>query len=159
MNNQVAAAPSPSLPKINFTTSIPDSQRGRGKVGGGENVYQKIMIDMPAPSLQKDPKGKPIKDAQMQYAWFFVPAEVPDTITDPAERDKAAKDGCGKLVNRFTSISRRIRKANNETHDFTFRKSRDPEVADDKGEWGIVVYRIQPGTDKGGPQKAAAPAA
>lgn len=143
-----------ALPKLGFTSTIPDSQRGKGRTGG-ENIYQKFMTDMPAPA--KDPKNK-AKDAPLQYSWFFVPSEVAATITDPAEREKAAKDGTKKLVNRFTSVSRRIRKAHADTHDFTFRKARDPEVADDKGDWGIIVYRIQPGTDKGGPPAKAASA-
>ena len=75
------------LPKIRYTTQIPDSARGRGRPGGSENPYQKLMIDMPAPAAGKG-KGAPI-----QFASFFVPCEVPDTITDPAEREKAAKDG------------------------------------------------------------------
>ena len=126
------------LPKIKFVSQIPDSARGRGRVGGGENVYQKLMIDMPAPAPGKG-KGAPV-----QYASFFVPTEVPDTITDPDERTKAAKDSTGKLVNRFTSVSRRIRKAHGATHDYTFRKTQDPET----GEWGVMVYRIEPGAPK-----------
>lgn len=144
------------LPTLSYTTTIPDSGRGRGKAGG-ENVYQKFMTDMPAPAPAKDGKGKPIKDAPLQFSQFFVPAEVPATITDATERDKAAKDNTKKLVNRFTSISRRIRKTNSATHDYTFRKARDPNAAaGTEGDWGIIVYRIEPGTDKGGPPKKAA---
>ena len=141
------------LPKITFVTAIPDSGRGRGRQGG-ENIYQKLMLEMPAPA-----KGKG-KDAPMQFASFFVAAEVPATVTDPAERDKAAKDMCSKLVNRFTSVGRRIRK-DNADYDFTFRKMRDPvteATAPNTGAWGITVYRIQPGTDKGGPARKAAAA-
>ena len=75
------------LPKIKFVSQIPDSARGRGRVGGGENVYQKLMIDMPAPAPGKG-KGAPV-----QYASFFVPTEVPDTITDPDERVAAYSQG------------------------------------------------------------------
>lgn len=146
--SNVQTAAGIQLPKINFTSHIPDSARGKGK--SGENVYQKFMVDMPAPTPGKG------KGAPMQFAWFFVPADVPDTITDPAERDKAAKDFCTKLINRFTSVARRIRKDHGETHDFTFRKARDPEAEDGTGQWGIVVYRIQPGTEKGGPVRKAA---
>jgi hypothetical protein len=141
------------LPKITFVTSIPDSGRGRGRQSG-ENIYQKLMLEMPPPA-----KGKG-KDAALQYASFFVPAEVPATVTDPAERDKAAKDMCSKLVNRFTSVSRRIRK-DHPDFDFTFRKMRDPMVeatAVGTGAWGITVYRIPPGMDKGGPVRKAAAA-
>ncbi len=148
-----------SLPAINYTTSIPDSGRGKGRAGG-ENVYQKYMQDMPAPGPALDSKGKPVKGSPTQFAWFFVPAEVPETVTDPAERDKAAKDGCRKLVNRFTSVSRRIRKANSETHDYTFRQARDPNAPEGtQGNWGIIVYRIEPGSDKGGPPKKGQAAA
>jgi hypothetical protein len=107
---------------------------------------------MPAPAPGKG------KGAPMQFAWFFVPADKPaDTITDPAEREKAIKANANKLVNRFTSLSRRIRKDNSATHDYTFRKMRDP-ANPESGDFGIVVYRIQPGTDKGGPPKPGAAA-
>src|SRR5215467_676861 len=132
-----------SLPTIKFVTAVPEGGRGRSRAGEG-SAYQKFMKDMPAPVAAKGKNGQP------QIASFFVPAEVPATITDPAERDKAGKDNCQKLVNRFTSIARRIRKDNADTHDFTFRKSRDPSVTDGTGAWGIIVYRVQPGTDKGG---------
>jgi hypothetical protein len=132
------------LPKIRLTSVIPDSGKGKGRVGG-ENIYQKLMIEMPAPAQARDSKNKVIKDSPLQFASFFVSSEVPATITDPAEREKAAKDGCAKLINRFTSMSRRIRKDKGETHDYTFRKARDPDVADEKGQWGIIVYRIEPG--------------
>lgn len=138
------------LPTINYTTQIPDSAKVGGRIGG-ENVFQRFMLDMPAP---QPAKGK----NPAQYAWFFVPAEVADTITDEGERDKAAKTNTQKLVNKFTSIARRIRKANSETHDYTFRKVRDPNVADDKGTWGLVVYRIIPGMPKPGPGSKAAAA-
>jgi hypothetical protein len=137
-----------ALPQIKFVSSIPDSARGKGRPGGGENPYQALMISMPAPAPGKG------KNAPMQFASFFVATEVPETITDPAEREKAAKDGCAKLVNRFTSVARRVRK-NHPDHDFTFRKSRDPEAEDGTGAWGIVVYRIEPGTTKGGPPRKA----
>lgn len=133
------------LPKIRYTTAIPDSARGRGRPGQGENPYQKLMIDMPAPAPGKG------KGAPMQFASFFVATEVSDTITDPDERAKAAKDGTAKLVNRFTSVSRRIRKNLGATHDYTFRKAQDP---DGSGAWGVVVYRIVPGAVKG-PAKAS----
>ena len=123
------------LPKIIFTTSIPETLRGKGK-GGAENPYKRFMIDMPAPAAGKG------KNAPMQYAQFFVPSAVPDTITDPAEREKAAKDGTAKLINRFTSIGRHIKKSSPE-HEFTFRKARDPNDPTN-GQWGILVYRIQP---------------
>lgn len=141
-----------TLPKISFTTSIPDSGRGKGKANAETGLYQKLMTDMPAPA-----KGKG-KDAEMQFSQFFVPSVVADTITDATERDKAASDNAKKLVNRFTAISRRIRKDNGATHDYTFRKARDPNAEKGvEGSWGIIVYRIQPGTDKGGPpaRKAA----
>lgn len=144
-----------SSPKIRFTTQIPESARGRGRPAGAENVIQNAMVNMPAPSPGKDPKGRPIKDAPIQYASFWVPAEVSDTITDPAEREKAAKDACAKLVNRFTSMSRRVRKGHGEDYDFTFRKSRDPDMPEN-GTWGVTVYRIEPGSIKRGPQRKAA---
>jgi len=137
-----------SLPTVKFTTTIPDAARGKGRAGG-ESVFQKLMFDMPGPAPGKG------KNAPTQFAWFFVPAEVPDTITAPEEREKAAKDQCSKLINRFTSIGRRIRKANPETHDYTFRKARDPEAGDGTGDWGVVVYRIAPGSEKGIIRKAA----
>lgn len=126
-----------TLPKLIYTTSIPETLRGRGK-GGAENPYKKFMLEMPAPA-----KGKG-KDAPVSYAQFFVPSTVPDTVTDPAERDKAAKDGCAKLINRFTSIGRHIKKSS-PTHEFTYRKARDPSDPE-HGQWGILVYRIVPRT-------------
>lgn len=157
-NVQSAEGITAALPQIRYTTQIPDSARGKGRPGAGTNIYQQLMIEMPAPAPPKDAKGRPIKDAPVQFASFFVPAEVPATITDPAEREKAAKDQCAKLVNRFTSVSRRVRKNHGETHDFTFRKSRDPDATDGAGAWGIIVYRIEPGTVKAGPPKKAATA-
>lgn len=132
-----------TLPTLQTTTALPEIARVGGR-SAGTNVYQQFMMDMPAPANGKG------KGAPMQYAWFFVPSEVPDTITDEAEREKAAKANTSKLVNRFTSLSRRIRKNNSETHDFTFRKMKN-----DEGQWGLAVYRVPPGMDKGGPQKAA----
>jgi hypothetical protein len=137
------------LPTIRTTTVVPDKGRGRGRQGEA-SIYQQLMVNMPAPAPGKG------KNASPQYSYFFVPAEVPPTITDPAERDKAAKDGCAKLVNRFTQMSRRIRKTNGETHDYTFRKARDPDgPADDTAEWGVVVYRIEPGQAKSLIRRAA----
>ena len=138
------------LPTIAYTTAIPDSAKAGGK-RGQPSPYLQFMRDMPAPALNG--KGK---DAKMQYAWFFVPADEPaDTITDPDERTKAIKANANKLVNRFTSLARRIRKDSAATHDFTFRKMNDPNVTDGSGPWGLVVYRIPPGTDKGGPPAKA----
>lgn len=143
------SVPAVTLPPVLFTSTIPESVRAGGR-GAGENPFQQFMVDMPAPAM----KGKG-KDAQMQFAHFFVPADpVSDTITDPKEREKAEKAGTSKLVSRFTSISRRIRKTRSDTHDYTFRKARDPSNPTN-GKWGIIVYRIAPGTDKGGPRKAA----
>jgi hypothetical protein len=155
-NIQSNGGVSAALPQIRYVSQIPDSARGKGRVGGGENVYQKVMIDMPAPAAPKDAKGRPIKDAPVQFASFFVPCEIPATITDPAEREKAAKDQCAKLANRFTSMSRRIRKNHGDGYDFTFRKARDPDATDGAGAWGIVVYRIEPGTVKAGPPRKVA---
>lgn len=129
------------LPKIQYTTAIPDSARGGGRVAGaGENLYKKLMTEMPAPA-----KSGKAKDAPMQFAWFFVAADKPaDTITDPKEREKEIKANQQKLVNRFTSIGRRIRKEHADTHDFTYRKMTDPAAPDGTGEPGLVVYRIEP---------------
>jgi hypothetical protein len=135
------------MPEIQFTNKIPDSTRAGGR-HGGTNAYQQFMIDMPAPARGRG------KNAETEYAWFFVPAEISDTISDEDERAKAQKANTQKLVNRFTSVSRRIRKHHGETHDYTFRKARDPNGGED-GAWGIVVYRIEPGLSKGGPGSAS----
>lgn len=137
------------VPQIKYTTAIPDKGRGKGRTGS-ESIYRQIMVDMPAPAPGKG------KGAAVQYAWFFVAAEVPPTITDPAEREAAAKDEASKLVNKFTQVSRRIRKTQGATHDYTFRKVRDPEAPEGTGDWGLVVYRIEPGAAKAGPQRKAA---
>jgi hypothetical protein len=119
-------------PEIKTTTTVPEPAT-RGGRHGGENPYQKFMMDMPEPT--KATKNKP-----SEISWFFVPAEISETVTDPDERVKAQKTNTQKLVNRFTSIARRIRKKNGDTHDFAFRKQLNEET----GEWGIVVYRIEP---------------
>lgn len=118
-------------PEIKITNTVPEPAT-RGGRHGGENPYQAFMFGMPAPT--KATKNKPA-----EISWFFVPAEVSDTITDADERTKAQKANTQKLVNRFTSIARRIRKKNGETHDYQFRK-----LLSDDGQWGIVVYRVEP---------------
>jgi hypothetical protein len=119
------------LPTIQFATELPPPAKAGGRSPGG-NPFQKLMFDMPEPAADK--KGN------KKYAWFWVASEVPDTISDPAERAKEAKVNTQKLVNKFTSLSRRIRKHNSETHNYTMRKQQN-----EAGDWGLVVYRIPPG--------------
>jgi len=138
----------PEMPEIQFTTTLPQSKRGGGRLSS-TNEYQQHMMNMPAPSRGKG------RNAETEYAWFFVPAEVSETITDEAEREKAQRDNAQKLVNRFTSVGRRIRKNHGETHNYTFRKLRDPSNRDPNGDsygdWGIVVFRVEADYPKGGP--------
>ena len=124
-----------TLPSISYATTIPDSARAGGR-SSEPSPWMAFMKDMPAPAPGKG------KNAPVQFSWFFVPADVPETITDPAEREKAAKANTSKLINRYTSIARRLRKAHPDTHDFTFRKVRDPNAADGTGDWGVQVFRI-----------------
>jgi len=79
--------------------------------------------------------------ANGQVAEFFVAVSVPDSITDPAERDKALKDEARKASNRLSGIARRVAKADASLN-FALRT----KVQDDK--MGIVVYRIAPAPAK-----------
>jgi len=98
------------------------------RAGAATSPVADTMKTMPAP-------------ANGQVAEFFVAVSVPDTITDPAERDKALKDEARKASNRLSGIARRVAKADASLN-FALRT----KVQDDK--MGIVVYRIAPAPAK-----------
>lgn len=45
-------------------------------------------------------------------ARFFPAPAVPDTVTDPAAREKAGKEAARKLANRLSSVIRSVKKRN-----------------------------------------------
>ena len=99
-------------------------------VGGASSPYTPVMKSMPAPQGDK-------------VAQFFVKAEVPTTITDATEREKAAKDEARKISNRISGIARRLTK-DDASLNFALRTQKDAQ-----GNLGVRVYRVA----------AAAPAA
>jgi hypothetical protein len=70
-------------------------------------------------------------------AEFFVPVSIPDSITDPAERDKALKEEARKTSNRLSGIARRVAGADPSAN-FALRTKTEGD------KMGIVVYRIAP---------------
>jgi hypothetical protein len=132
----------PSYVKIEYTTRVPDSARAGGRTGQ-PSPWLQFLKDMPAPSPVKPAKKNPDGSPVMNIAWFFIPADQPADTVQGEEREKAVKANANKLVNRFTSIARRIRKTNGDTHNYTFRKVRDPNAEEGQGEWGLQVFRIE----------------
>lgn len=121
-----------ALPEIEYQTAIPEAARAGGRQAG-ENPYLKYMQGMPLPTMTTPKKGQP---AVKQYASFFMVADpVSETITDEAEKAKAAKANVDKLINRFTSLARRINKID-PTANFIFRKA-----TNEAGAAGIRVFR------------------
>lgn len=67
---------------------------------------------------------------------FLEQVEVPESITDAAEREKAFKDMARKLTNKIGGTIRRHRKSN-PLHNFALRT-----VNDDKLGRGVRVWRV-----------------
>jgi len=106
---------------ISFGEAPPEVVR---RVGAATSPVAEAMKAMPAPQ-----NGK--------IAQFFVPVSVPDTITDPTEREKALKEEARKTSNRLSGIARRIAKGDDSVN-FALRTKKEGD------EIGIRVYRIAP---------------
>jgi hypothetical protein len=102
----------------------PAPKRG---ITGEESAVTKLIKSMPAPS----PDGT-------QIASFFVPcteAEIPATITDPKEREKALSDIVRKKMNQLSGTTRRVTKGD-ATKAFAVRATTENGVR------GVGVWRI-----------------
>jgi hypothetical protein len=95
------------------------------------------MKSMPAP-------------ANGQIAEFFVAVSIPDSITDPTEREKALKEEARKTSNRLSGIARRVAGADPSAN-FALRTR---NAGQEGG--GIVVYRIAPADKSEAKTKAKA---
>lgn len=131
-----------AAPKIEFVHSVPETTRVGGGKGG--SIFTDIMRDMPAPA-----KSGKAKDAPMNIASFFIPATVPDTITEAKEREKEAKADVRRISNRMSGVARRITKQE-PTRRYAMRTVKENDV------WGLRVYRLEDG-EAPAPAPAAAP--
>lgn len=126
-------APAPAVPKLPFKIEVGVALPERVRIGnkdGAPSPYVEFMKSMPAPVTAAD--------GTVTYASFFIPAdEAPATVTDPAEREKVAKDNARKTTNNLGAISRRIRKGD-PAYNFSSR-----EVTEN-GRRGVRVFRVAP---------------
>ena len=76
---------------------------------------------------------------------FLEAVTVPDTITDPDERDKEFKALARRLTNKLGGTIRRYRKiAGNELHNFALRTVNDPgDEAEGHLGVGVRVWRVE----------------
>ena len=115
---------------VDFGDAPPPIQR---LAGGASSPYTPVLKAMPAPQ-----DGK--------VAQFFIKADVPASITDAKERERALKDEARKISNRVSGISRRLmeeKDANGVLYNFALRTQTDKD-----GNIGVRVYRIAPATPK-----------
>lgn len=116
----------PAPPAFTFDTDF-DLPAGRtfGATGGGDSELAKKLIDVPAPN------------AEGKMASFLEAVSVPDTITDPKERDAAFKADCRKVTNRIGGAIRRLRaKDAYKPRNYAIRT-----VGDEKLGFGVRVWR------------------
>lgn len=106
--------------------------------GGDTSPYTQAMKDMPLPNA-----GEPIPQ-------FFVPADVPESIKDAKEREKAAKESARKISNRISGIARRLNKQDAKFN-FALRTRTENGVV------GVRVYRM-PAEETTGATEGQAPA-
>ena len=125
-----------TLPTIEVLNALPDVRKVGGRGKGEPNPLLDFMASMPAPTTVTVKQGKNSVQ-QPQWSSFLVPIEeVPDTITDPKQRLSEAKDRVNKLVNKFSSLVRRIVSADEtDTVDFALRKEGEGENL------GLRVFR------------------
>jgi hypothetical protein len=114
--------------KIETGIPLPTIER---KVGASSSPYAEPM------------KALPLGSTPETVASFFVPATVPNTITDPAEKAKALRDEARKISNRISGISRRLTKAD-PTLAFALR------TKEENGNVGVRVYRVAPAAAESG---------
>lgn len=138
MAKNPTAAATPALAfKIDTGVALPPIQRLQGAQASPYSVAMKAM------ALGKDDKA---------LQSFFIPADVPATITDPAEREKAAKDEARKISNRVSGIARRLseeKDASGKQYAFAIRSRQED------GKIGVRVYRVAPPTPAPTPAPAA----
>lgn len=133
----VPGAPPPAAPAmqapaafaITVGSAPPAITRGAfGREGATVNPYTVTM------------KGMPVPEGGV-YAQGWIVADVPATITDPAERLKAGKEEARKLSNRISGIARRLsdeKDADGNYYTYAIR------TREENGVWGVRVYRIAP---------------
>lgn len=123
------AAPAAAAPASTpYTITLGDAPPPAAAFGGGrrgeDNPIKRTMLAMQAPA-----NGK--------YASFDIAVTVPDTITDPAEKEKALSDKLRKEVAKVSGVARRITKADTSAN-FAVRGNK----ADGKA--SVRVWRIEP---------------
>ncbi len=125
--NTPAAAAS-AAPASPYAITFGDAPPPAAAFGGGRrdqnNPLKQAVMALPAPSGGK-------------YGYFNVEVTVPDTITDPAEREKATADALRKKVAQVSGVTRRVSKAD-ATAKFTVRGIRDGTSA------LVRVWRVEP---------------
>jgi len=82
-------------------------------------------------------------------ASFLEAVTVPDTVTDPAEREKTFKEKAKGVTNRLSGLTRRFAKKN-AGYAFALRT-----VNDDQMGRGVRVFRIEPEPVAGAPTPTA----
>lgn len=122
---QSAPAPASSTP---YAITLGDAPPPAAAFGGGrrgeDNPIKRTMLAMQAPAGGK-------------YATFDIGVTVPDTITDPAEKEKALSDKLRKEVAKVSGVARRITKADASMH-FAVRGNKGD------GSASVRVWRIEP---------------
>jgi len=120
-----AAAPTP------FAVSFggpPEVVHAVGRGGGEESALMKAIRALPAM-------------ANGQYARFFFPAkEIPASIVDPGEREKATVEEVKRALNSASGAKRRVEKEIGSVARFAVRRANVGGVA------GVEVFRIEDGT-------------
>lgn len=116
----------PAPPAFSFDTDF-DLPAGRtfGASSGGDSELARKLIDIPAPN------------AEGKMASFLEAVSVPDTITDPKERDAAFKADCRKVTNRIGGAIRRLRAKD----EYKARNYAVRTVGDAKLGFGVRVWR------------------
>jgi hypothetical protein len=124
-----AAAPAAAPASTAYTITLGDAPPPAAAFGGGrrgeDNPIKTTMAAMAAPAGGK-------------YASFSIPVTVADSITDPAEKQKALSDKLRKEVAKVSGVARRITKADASAH-FTIRG-----VKDEQGNASVRVWRVEP---------------
>lgn len=122
-----AAAPTP-VPASPYTIQFGEAPPPAAAFGGGNrgahNPIKTSMENMPAPN-----NGK--------YAFFDIAVTVAASITDPAEKEKAASEALKKMVAKVSGVARRISKTNTAAK-FAVRGQRNAD-----GTVAVRVWRVE----------------
>jgi len=124
------APPAPPVPASPYTFEFVGAPPPAERVVGGEasenTKILRALADFPV---------APGTTADRMPSHFFAVDPVPDTITDPAEREKAEAEHIRKLSNALSGASRKEVTARDERIGFTQRRTEKDGVR------GIRVWR------------------